>query len=253
MIPMELHLISIKRLMKNKSISDSNIKKINHSEGHRKRLREKFIDSGLNGFLDYEIVELLLTLGTPRKDCKQIAKEAIKKFKNLKGVLDADIIELIAIKGIGRSNALGLILFKAISERYSKEKISSKILLNSSKLVADYLQTKIGSKKEEHFTILYFDTRNKLINEEISIGTLNASLVHPREVFKKAIKENIAQIIISHNHPSGDSKPSEEDISTTNRLVEAGKLVGISIIDHLIVTSDEYFSFKESGIISNSI
>ncbi len=101
--------------------------------------------------------------------------------------------------------------------------------------------------------ILYFDTRNKLMNEEISVGTLNASLVHPREVFKKAIKDNVAQIIIAHNHPSGDSKPSEEDISTTKRLIEAGKLVGISIIDHLIITSSGYFSFKENGIVTNNL
>ncbi len=248
-----LHSMSIKRIMKSNDSSDLITKKINSAEGHRKRLREKFIEAGLDGFLDYEIIELLLTLGTPRKDCKPMAKEAIKKFKNLKGALDADITELITIKGIGRSSALGLILFKAIYERYSKEKISPKILLNSPKLVAEYLQSKIGSKKEEHFTILYFDTRNKLINEEISVGTLNSSLVHPREVFKKAIKENVAQIIISHNHPSEDYRPSQEDISTTNRLVEAGKLVGISILDHLIVTSDEYFSFKENGIIKNCI
>ena len=101
--------------------------------------------------------------------------------------------------------------------------------------------------------ILYFDTRNKLINEEISIGTLNASLVHPREVFKKAIKDNIAQIIVAHNHPSGDPNPSEEDISTTNRLIEVGKLVGISIIDHLVITLNDYFSFKEKGIITTKI
>ncbi len=137
--------------------------------------------------------------------------------------------------------------------KYLAEKISPKILLNSSKLVADYLQSKIGNEKEEHFMILYFDTRNKLINEEISIGTLNASLVHPREVFKKAIKDNVAQIIIAHNHPSGDSKPSEEDISTTERLMEAGKLVGISIIDHLVITLNGYFSFKENGIVKNSL
>lgn len=235
--------------MKNKSLFDSSLKKRHPSNGHRKRLREKFLETGLSGFFDYEIVELLLTLGTPRKDCKQIAKDAIKKFKGLKGVLDADVSELITIKGIGPTNVLGVILFRAISEQYSKEKISPKILLDSSKLVAEYLQTKIGNKKEEHFTILYFDTRNKLINEEISIGTLNASLVHPREVFKKAIKDNAAQIIIAHNHPSGDPKPSEEDISTTKRLIEAGKLVGISIIDHLIITSDGYFGFKEKGII----
>lgn len=245
-------LMLIKRKMDNNTLN-SNIKKIHSSEGHRKRLREKFLDSGLSGFFDYEIVELLLTLGTPRKDCKQIAKDAIEKFKSLKGVLDADVSELTMINGIGPSNVLGIILFRAISEKYSKEKISPKILLNSSKLVADYLQTKIGNKKEEHFMILYFDTRNKLINEEISIGTLNASLVHPREVFKKAIKDNVAQIIIAHNHPSGDSKPSEEDKSTTKRLVEAGKLVGISILDHLIITSDGYFSFKVNGIVINNL
>lgn len=241
--------VLIKIQMKNRSISNQDFKKIYPSAGHRKRLREKFLESGLNGFLDYEVVELLLTLGTPRKDCKQMAKDAIKEFKNLKGVLDADKTELTTIKGIGPSNALGLILFREILERYSKEKISPKALLNSAKLVAEYLQAKIGNKKEEHFMILYFDTRNKLINEEISIGTLNASLVHPREVFKQAIRENAAQIIIAHNHPSGDSKPSEDDISTTKRLIDAGKLVGISIIDHLVITSDEYFSFKEKGII----
>ncbi|KKQ78337.1 MAG: repair protein radC-like protein [Candidatus Daviesbacteria bacterium GW2011_GWF2_38_6] len=239
--------------MSNKNILNSSIKKIHPSEGHRKRLREKFLEFGLSGFLDYEIVELLLTLGTPRKDCKAIAKEAIKNFKTLKGVLDADVSELTTINGIGMSNVLGIILFRAISEQYSKEKISPKILLNSSKLVAEYLQTKIGNKKEEHFMILYFDTRNKLINEEISIGTLNASLVHPREVFKKAIKDNIAQIIVAHNHPSGDPNPSEEDISTTNRLIEVGKLVGISIIDHLVITLNDYFSFKEKGIITTKI
>ncbi len=231
-------------------IPNSNTNKSYPANGHRRRIREKFLQSGLAGFLDYEVIELLLTLGTPRKDCKQIAKETIKEFKSLKGVLEADITELTAIKGIGPSNVLGIILFQAITERYSKEKISSKILLNSSNLVFEYLRMKIGNKKEEHFMILYFDTRNKLINEEISIGTLNASLVHPREVFKKAIKENAAQIIIAHNHPSGDLKPSEEDILTTKRLVEAGKLVGISIIDHLIITSDKYFSFKENGNIT---
>ncbi len=247
------HLALIKRLMKNKSISNPNLIIISSQKGHRKRLREKFLESGLSGFLDYEVVELLLTLVTPRKDCKQIAKDAIKEFKSLKGVLDADKTELTTIKGIGPSNVLGIILFKAISERYLKEQISSKILLNSSKLVAEYLQTKIGNRKEEHFVILYLDTRNKLLNEEISVGTLNASLVHPREVFKKAIKENTAQIIVAHNHPSGDSKPSEEDISTTKRLIDVGRLVGISIIDHLIITSDQYFSFKEKGILNNSL
>lgn len=225
--------------------------KNNSNNGHRERIREKFLQSGLGGFLDYEVVELLLTLGTPRKDCKKIAKLAIKKFKSLRGVLEASTTELTSIKGIGTSNVLGLILFQAISERYSKEKLSPKILLNSSKLTADYLQMKIGNKKEEHFMILYFDSKNKLINEEISIGILNASLVHPREVFKTAIKNNAAQIIIAHNHPSGDFKPSSDDQITTKRLIDVGKLIGISVIDHIVVSTSGYFSFKDNGIISD--
>ncbi len=248
-----LQSILINRLMEDKKRSYTNINKKYPNNGHRKRIRDKFLQSGFEGFLDYEVVELLLTLGTPRKDCKQIAKAAIKRFKNLRGVLEADATELISVKGIGLSNSLGIILFQALSERYLKEKISSKILLNSPKLVGEYLKKKIGNKKEEHFIILYIDTRNNLINEEISIGTLNASLVHPREVFKNAIKNNTAQIIIAHNHPSGDVNPSTEDISTTERLIETGKLVGISIIDHFIIYSDKYYSFKENGIIGNNL
>ena len=248
------HLLTlIKILMKNNSIASPNIKSTPILEGHRKRLRDRFINSGLYGFHDYEVVELLLTLGTPRKDCKQIAKEAIKQFKTLRGVLNADTSELTEIKGIGPTNASVIVLYKAISERYLRETISSKTLLNSSSLVGEYLKEKIGNKKEEHFTIMYFDTRNKLINEKVSIGTLNASLVHPREVFKRAIKDNAAQIILSHNHPSGDPKPSKEDILTSNRLIKAGKLIGISIIDHIIVTSDKYFSLKENGYIKNNL
>lgn len=218
-------------------------------EGHRQRLRERFLHSGLDGFLDYEIIELLLTLGTPRKDCKQPAKEAIVKFKGLNGVLDATLEELQLIKGIGPSNALGIKLFQAISERYSKEKITADNVFNSPQLVFEYLREKIGKEKKEHFIILCFDTRNKLIADDVSIGTLNASLVHPREVFKKAILNNSSHVIVAHNHPSGDPKPSEDDILTTKRLVESGKILGISVVDHIIVSQGGFVSLKESGLI----
>lgn len=219
------------------------------NEGHRERLRKKFFQSGLDGFLDYEIIELLLTLGTPRKDCKQPAKEAIVKFKGLVGVLDATLEELQQIKGIGPSNAIGLKLFQAVSQRYAKEKISSEVLLNSPKLVFEYLKEKIGKEKKEHFAMLCLDTRNNLIVEEVSVGTLNASLVHPREVFKKAILNNSSHVIIAHNHPSGDPTPSEDDIITTKRLVEAGKILGIAVADHFIIASNDYVSLKSKGII----
>ena len=218
-------------------------------EGHRKRLRERFLQSGLEGFLDYEIIELLLTLGTPRTDCKQPAKEAIAKFKGLINVLDSTFEELQQIKGIGPSNAFGIKLFQAVSERYAKENVDPKILLDSPKLVFEFLREKLGREKKEHFTILCLDTRNNLIVNGVSIGTLNASLVHPREVFSIAILNNASRVIVAHNHPSGDPTPSDDDIITTKRLIEAGKILGIAVVDHIIVARNDITSFKEEGLI----
>ena len=222
----------------------------NKSAGHRKRLRDRFLQSGLNGFLNYEIVELLLTLGTPRKDCKQMAKEVIKKFKGLRGSLDAVPEELQQIKGIGQMNTFGLKLFQAISEQYAKEKIPIKTLLDSPKLVAEYLQKKIGREKKEHFVVLYLNTKNQLIYEEtISIGILNANLVHPREVFKPAIEHLAASIIVVHNHPSGETEPSQDDIEVTKRIKEVGKIMGIEVLDHVIIAGNKVFSFKEKKLL----
>lgn len=208
--------------------------------GHRKRLRARFLQSGFDGYLDYEIVELLLTLGTPRKDCKQMAKATIKKFHGLRGVLEASLEELRNIKGIGPANAFGLKLFQVVSERLAREKIPKKIAFNSSKAVADYLQKSIGLKKKEYFVVLYLNARNQLVHKEIiSIGTLNASLVHPREVFKPAVDCLAASIIVAHNHPSGGAEPSQADLELTKKLKEAGKFLGIEVIDHLIITPDK--------------
>lgn len=224
-------------------------KTINTSEGHRQRLRTRFIQSRLDGFLDYEIVELLLTLGTPRRDCKQVAKDLISKFGNLKKILDATKEELQQIKGVGPTNSIGIQLFKALSKIYTKENIKIKSLLDSPVKVAEYIREKYGIEKKEHFLMLNLDTHNNLIVNEISVGILNASLVHPREVFYKAILNNSAQVIIAHNHPSGICKPSNEDINTTKRLVEAGKIIGIEVVDHIIVSEYKNFSFRENKLI----
>lgn len=218
--------------------------------GHRKRLRERFLRSDLDGFGDYEIVELLLTLGTPRRDCKSVAKETIKHFGGLREVLDASYEELQKVSGIGPSNAFGLKLFQAVSERLARERIPEKIVMNSSRAVADYLQKSIGLEKKEHFVMLSMDSRNNLIKiNDISVGSLNASIVHPREVFKEAIQSSAAQIIIAHNHPSGNSEASPEDVALTRRLAEAAKIIGIELLDHIIVTRDNFSSLKEQNLI----
>lgn len=215
--------------------------------GHRKRLRERFLQYGLDGFADYEIIELLLSLNTPRKDCKPMAKEAIKKFDGIVGALDAPIDELMQINGIGPSNAIGVKIFQNILQIYAKEKINSKKELNTPQMLFEFLKEKIGKEKKEHFAILFFDTRNKLIVNNVSVGSLNASIVHPREVFNNAVLKSASYVIVAHNHPSGDPMPSEEDVATTKRLVEAGRILGITVQDHMIVTRSKYYSFAEKG------
>ena len=217
--------------------------------GHRKRLRERFLQSGLDGFLDYEIIELLLTLGTPRKDCKPMAKKAIKKFGNILDVLDASISDLQTIKGIGPANVFGLKFFQALTEHLAKEGIKKTPILNSSKAVVDYLQKSIGRQKREYFIVLLLDTHFKLIKiSNISIGSLDRAIVHPREVFKEAVESSAAQIILAHNHSSEDPTPSPEDVALTRRLITASKIFGIEILDHIIVTKNKHFSLKRKEL-----
>jgi len=232
-------------------MSDNSVSKIEHKgTGHRKRLRDKFLQSGLMGFHDYEIIELLLTLGTPRRDCKSMAKEAIKEFKGLRGVLDATIDDLQKIKGIGPANGFGIKLFQAVEERLAKEQIPEKINLHSSDAVANYLQKVLGREKKEHFIALYLDTHNHLIESRtISVGTLNASLVHPREVFGPAVALYAATIVVAHNHPSGIVEPSGDDREVTKNLVESGKILGIMVKDHIIISKTEHFSFSQQLLI----
>lgn len=219
-------------------------------EGHRERLRQRFLQGGLDSFLDYEVVELLLTLGTPRRDCKSIAKEIIKKFGNLCNVLDASQEDLQEIYGVGPNNIFGLKLFQAISERYTGEKIQKKEILNNPKAVFDYLKNLIGKEKKESFVVISLNSKNQLVKiNKISLGTVDANIVHPREVFQAAIKNLATQIIIAHNHPSGSLEPSPEDIALTRQLSEASLILGIPLIDHIIVTNKEYLSMKEHNFI----
>jgi len=224
---------------------------IKSQEGHRKRLREKFIRSGVSGFYDYEIVELLLTLGTPRKNCKQQAKESIKKFKSLKGVLEAPMEKLQEIDGIGPHNAFGIKLFQEISERYLKERIiGKKIKLKSPKEVYDYLFQSMQKNEKEIFKVLFLDAKNRIINtEDLFEGTLNSSVVYPREIMKKAINYNAVSLIFVHNHPSGNPEPSQSDKDITKNLVNAGKVMQIKILDHIIIGDNKYFSFADDGLI----
>ena len=220
-------------------------------EGHRQRLREKFLASGLSGFHDYEVIELLLTLATPRKDCKVAAKAALKHFKTLQGVLEASPKALCEVSGIGPKNLLGIKLIKAVADRYLEKRLIRKDPLNNSKELFDYLYHRIREKNRECFNVVFLDAKNKVITTETLFeGTLTASSVYPREVVLSALNHNAAALIFAHNHPSGDPKPSPDDFSITRQLVFACKVMGITVHEHLIIGDNRYFSFADEGHIA---
>ena len=226
----------------------------NHSEdthrGHRKRLREKFLKSGLAGFHDYEIVELLLSLGTPRKDCKIPAKEAIKRFQTLRGVLEATPEELQLIDGIGDHSAFGIKLVQEVAREFLKARILEKPFYRSSQEVFNYLYHAMRGLKKEVFKVIYLNNQNQIIDTvDLSEGTVNSSSVSPREVIEGAIKSNGSALIFVHNHPSGNPEPSINDKSLTRELAYAGKIMQLRVLDHIIIGDNRYYSFASEGLI----
>ena len=219
-------------------------------EGHRKRLRERFNQSGLTAFLDYEIVELLLTLGTPRKDCKPQAKEAMERYKTLRGVLEAPREELQKIKGITEYNTFVIKLVQEVAREFLKEQVLDKPYCRSSREVFDYLYHSMRDLKKEVFKVMFLDSQNHVLKiENLFEGTLNSSAVYPREIIQSAVKHNAAALIFVHNHPAGNPQPSDNDKQITQDLVFAGNIMQLKILDHIIIGDNRYFSFADAGLI----
>ncbi|MEE9167216.1 MAG: DNA repair protein RadC [Candidatus Neomarinimicrobiota bacterium] len=218
--------------------------------GHRQRLRDKFMKSGLDAFHDYEIVELLLTVGIPRRDCKQPAKDALKRFGSLRGVLEASPEELTEIRGLGPRNIFGLKLAQAIARRYLRERVEGHDFLRSSREVIDYLKVSLRDRSREIFSVIYLNGRNQVMaSEELFEGTLTTSAVYPREVIEAALKHKAAALVFAHNHPSGNTEPSKEDLEITRRLKEAAATIDVSVHDHIIVSGNDYYSFSDHGLL----
>lgn len=227
------------------------------SQGHRERIKEKFLKNGIDGFAEYEILELLLTYCIPRKDTKPIAKELLNKFKSLDNVFKADFDKLSAIDGLGKNS---IVFFKLIGDLPSiiyKDELKNKKLIDKETLkisnkdiLLKYLRNKIGYEEIEKFYVLYLSSSNEVIEfEENSVGTLDRSSVYPREIYKKIINLNAKSIILAHNHPSDNITPSKCDIELTNEIAKGLKNFGALLIEHIIVTKNSYFSFLEEGLI----
>ena len=221
------------------------------NKGHRRRLREKFLRAGFSGLNDYEVIELLLTLGTPRRDCKQIAKAAIKRFKTLKGVLDASGEQLQQINGLGPINTFGILFIRQVASEYLKEKARELPVCGSSQTVHDYLCHSMRGLEIEIFKVLYLNSQNMLLEQEdVSRGTVNMTAVFTREVIKSAIRHQATALIFAHNHPSGNPSPSKQDREITRELVAAARLMQISVQDHIIICDGGYFSFAKEGLLN---
>ena len=227
------------------------------SQGHRERIKEKFLKNGIDGFAEYEILELLLTYCIPRKDTKPIAKELLNKFKSLDNIFKADFDKLSAIDGLGKNSIVFLKLIGDLPSIIYKDELKNKKLVDKETLkisnkdiLLKYLRNKIAYEEIEKFYVLYLSSSNEVIEfEENSVGTLDRSSVYPREIYKKIINLNAKSIILAHNHPSDNITPSKCDIELTNEIAKGLKNFGALLIEHIIITKNSYFSFLEEGLI----
>ncbi|WP_051148498.1 RadC family protein [Desulfospira joergensenii] len=237
--------------MKTSKMKESRQTRPHKGQGHRKRLRERFLSRGLEGFHDYEVIELLLSLNTPRRDCKDTAKALLKSFKTLQGVVEADLEALCRVPGVGPVNAMGIRLVKAAADRYLEAKILSRDVVSQPRDLLDYLDHAIGFKGREYFVGVFLDAKNRVLAcETLFEGSLTTSSVYPREVIARALHHRAAAMIFAHNHPSGDVSPSESDIRITRRLCFALNYADIRVHEHMIVGNHDYFSFASENLIS---
>lgn len=220
--------------------------------GHRKRLRDRFLKSGLAGFADYEVVELLLTLAVPRSDVKQPAKALIARFGNLRGILDAPIEELRAVSRIGSVTPVALQIIKAAATLYLQQSGEGRDSLADPARLVDFWRLRIGALQNEVFEVAYLDSSYRLLRdgvETLEEGTTDRAAVYPRRVVEAALKRGAAALVLAHNHPNGLVTPSEHDKVLTRAIVLGAETVHLKVVDHLIVSAQETFSFRKAGLL----
>jgi len=229
-------------------LSTEKVKKKSHS-GHHKRLRERFVKTGLDGFHDYEVLELLLTYVFPNRDTKPIAKDLLTKFKTLAAVFSAEQEELQEIKGVGERTAVYLkLLNDTLGFVFEEHARNEEIQFTKTAQLFEYFKATIGTKKNEVMRIVYLDSQNRLIYaENLSEGTVAKTVAFPRKVVEGALKYHAVSVIVAHNHPGGVAEPSDNDDKITEQIESALQTVGISLQDHLVIAGDEYFSYRQTG------
>lgn len=214
------------------------------------RPRERFLKHSADVISNHELIAIVLRTGSKDESVIDLSKRVLFNYSNLKDLSNASVNDLMKIKGIGSSKAIELLAAFELGKRVTREKYIEKKKLHSPESIFLFMKDILELKTQEHLVALYLNTKGELINKKtLFIGSLNSSLIHPREIFKYAVINSAASIIITHNHPSGDPTPSPNDIEITKIIHENGKMMDINLIDHIIIGRDKYYSFKEKGML----
>ena len=221
-----------------------------HGKGHRARLRSRLLHGGGDALLDHELVEYLLALAIPRRDTKPLAKKLLHTFGGLSALLTADGESIMKIPGMGETSAAAIKIAQAAALRLISEPVREKPVLTSWQALLDYLRADMGHLINERVRVLHLNSKNQLIRDElVSEGSIDQAAIYTREVIKRALELGSAAIILVHNHPSGDSTPSSQDIKITKDICDAGRKLGIAVHDHIIIGKDGHTSFRSKGLI----
>jgi len=221
-----------------------------HYIGHRKRLKERFMKGGQGAIADYELIELLLFLAVPRRDVKPMAKALLERFDSFAEVISAEPARLKEVSGVSDNVVIAFKMIREGALKLSQEQILGKPVVSSWQALLDYCRASMAFHNKEQFRILFLNRKNILIADELQQeGTIDHTPVYPREVIKRALELGASALILVHNHPSGDPTPSRDDIEMTKEIDEAGKKLGVTMHDHVIVAKGSYSSFKALGLL----
>lgn len=219
-------------------------------EGHRSRLRSRFLAGGQDALADHELIEMTLFLALPRRDTKPIARALLAQFGSYASAISAPVPHLLAVEGLGEAGVSALKLVQAAAQRLAKAEVLHRPVLSNWERLMDYLQTVLAREKIEQFRVLYLDNRNRLLADVLlATGTVNHTPVYPREVVKRALELNSTALILVHNHPSGDPSPSAEDIAMTSEIKQAARALSVTLHDHVIIGNGRWLSFRREGLL----
>ncbi|WWS86588.1 DNA repair protein RadC [Sporosarcina psychrophila] len=212
------------------------------------RPRERLIRQGAESLSNQELIAILLRTGTKQESVLVLANRILSSFDKIQDLKDATIEELMLVKGVGKAKAVQILAAAEVGKRMYRKHSEGRYTIRSPEDAAAYLMTDMASLNQEHFVVLFLNVKNEVLHKQtIFIGSLNSSIVHPREIFREAVKRSAASIVVAHNHPSGNPSPSPEDIEVTKRLIEAGSIMGIEVLDHVIIGDHQFLSLKEKG------